>query len=349
MEERKRNILKATISSYIETAEPVGSTKLIKEHGFNVSPATVRNELNELEKEGFLTQLHTSSGRIPTDKGYRLYVDSLMNYKLLQPKQKQQVLQSLQVIGLNVRDVLANMSGIMSSLVDYTTIVLTPDIYQETLKVAHLILLDLNKVLIVILDSLGVSKDFLIRIEDKVSQDDLNKISKLLTEKLKGKSFEEINEKLFSSLVSELPAFGVIIRSLYDEVKKIALKQKKQGKLVMSGMSNMLKLPEFQNIELTQKVISALEENKVFLGVLNEYLSSESSNNTIVIGEENKIKNLKDCSLVFSKCVVEDKFVGALGMIGPKRMTYSKIVPMVLGISDMINDYLSGKEQSGNT
>ncbi|MFC1771561.1 heat-inducible transcriptional repressor HrcA [Candidatus Margulisiibacteriota bacterium] len=339
MNKRTEKILKATIHNYIETAEPVSSNKLIKKYGFELSPATVRNELNELVKGGYLAQLHTSSGRAPTDKGYRIYVDSLMDFKGLPKDQKKMIVRRMKHIGLNIRDILTNTSALMSSLVNYTAFVLTPDIYEESLKVAHLILLDLNKVLLVLLDSLGVNKEFVIKFEHKASQEDLNKISKLLTEKLKGKSFSEIDEEVFGTLVAELPAFKVIILRLCEEIKKITKAQKKQTKLLMSGVSKMLKLPEFKNIELTHKVISTLEESKVLSNVLQEYLAT--SFNPVVIGKENKIDNLKDCSVVLSPCMLNKRNIGALGLLGPKRMKYSQIVPMVLEITKMANEYIN--------
>jgi heat-inducible transcriptional repressor len=339
MDDRKRNILRATVSSYIESAEPISSKYILKRYGFDISPATIRNELKELENEGYIQQVHTSSGRIPTDKGYRRYVDSLMNIKSLDADKQKMILEHIGLIGKNVHDILSYMTILMSSLVNYITIVMTPEVYKESLKVVNLILLDLNKILIVFLDSVGMSKEFLLKINHKINQDDLNKISRLLTEKLKGKSYRDINDDLLGGLVSSLPEYKIIICKLFLEVKKIADYHNKQKKLVMGGVSKMLMQPEFQDMQLTQKVISTIEENKLLLSLLGEYV--EDSQNKIIIGDENKIENLKDCSLVISPCREGDSIVGAIGLLGPKRMKYSKMVPMVQGISKLINEYIN--------
>ena len=343
MEIRKQEILKATIDNYIETAEPVG-TKLLSEHeSFDVSPATVRSELNNLEKEGYLTQIHTSSGRVPTDKGYRYYVDTLMKRDDISLEQQKSIINKLSLIGSDINEVLTEITSVMSSVINYTTIVITPDIYEETLKLAHLVLVDIDRILVVLMDTIGVNTEFLIRINHKIDQDDLNKISKLLTEKLGGKTITDVSHAIAAELISELPHFNVILKKLGEELKKVKAKSSSKSRQLMTGgVSKMLNLPEFKNVELTQKVIATLEENKVLLGVLSEYLNQQEEQ--VVIGEECKVANLKECSVVIAPYKVQNQSVGAIGILGPKRMAYSSIVPLVKNVSGLINDYLD-KEQ----
>ncbi|MCP4049096.1 MAG: heat-inducible transcription repressor HrcA [bacterium] len=340
MDIRKQEILEATIETYIETAQPVGSRYLTENKKFNIGSATIRHELNELVNDGYLTQRHSSSGRIPTDKGYRVYVDSLMKYKEPTEEQKRRVLTQVNVIGQNVHDSLRQISYILSSMFDYTTIVFKKDIYQETLKVAHLILMDINKVLVVLLDSLGINKEFLLRIEHKVTQEELNKISKLVTEKLGGKSLELFDKELIAELITELPQFKGILVELCKEISRLQTLNKNKGRQILTtGLSNMLKLPEFKNIELTQKVIYLLEENKALLGILSEYMSDKGCN--VLIGEETKVEGLEECSLILAQYKIEKTPVGTIGILGPKRMVYPSIVPMVKSISKMVDTCLN--------
>ncbi|NBV42551.1 DeoR family transcriptional regulator [bacterium] len=231
LSDRKQLILHETIKSFIDTAEPVGSKTLSKTSGLAVSPATIRNDLNELEQEGYLTQVHSSSGRIPTDKGYRLYVDQLMAHgAAAEPVTK--ALADIQFIGKGIQDILVDVSELMGNLIDYTAIV-----------------------------------------------------------------------------------------------------------VLMKGVSNMIRLPEFRNVEMTQRVLSALEESKAMLAVLSEYLRTETPK--VVIGDEHAIEGLKDCSMVVAPYGADAEPIGMLGVIGPKRMAYDKVVPMVQRISAQINEYLN--------
>ena len=171
---REQRILEATISHYIESGEPVGSKTLSSNDNFDVSAATIRNELAKLEHKGYLSQVHTSSGRIPTDLGYRTYVDTLMKVQNPSADQIQELRCLFNSIGHNVHDVLNHLSSIMSGLIDYTTLVVTPTIFQETLKVAHLVLLDIDRILVVLLNSSGLNKEILLNIDHDLTQDQLN-------------------------------------------------------------------------------------------------------------------------------------------------------------------------------
>ncbi len=339
MEDRKKAILEEAICRYIETAEPVGSKLLAENTALNVSSATIRNELSELERDGYLAQPHTSSGRVPTDKGYRFYVDTMGQGGGLTTAQQQLVLARLRAVGNNIQEVLYQVTEILNSLIDYTTIVLTPDIYQETLKFAQLILVDMDKILVVLLNSAGVNSEFLLHFQDKIDQEDLNKVSRLITEKLEGKPVTSISEATLEELARDLPKLTSLLSALAKAMKSLRHSHQQSQRLVTKGMGKLLKLPEFRNIELTQRVVTTLEENKVLAAILGEHLSEKTSR--VVIGQENKMVDLQDCSLVMAPCVVSDDALGIIGVLGPRRMAYSQIIPMVDQISGMVGDYLS--------
>ncbi len=337
MESKRREaILHTAVQHYIETAEPVGSKVMADRYDFKVSPATIRHELNELEKEGFLGHVHTSSGRIPTDKGYRFYVDSVLAKPGSVPLP---VDVPVYQIGQNIQDVLSHVSDVMSSLIDYTTIVLTPDLYQETLKMAHLILVDMDKVLVVLLHSAGVNSEFLVQLNNNIDQDDLNKISKLLSSKLDGKPVYELNEQLILGLEKDLPELSLALKDLALSVSQLRKSNQKRQQLLAKGVSNMIRLPEFKNIELTQKVLSLLEENKVLGNLLTEF-SRRSSVCNVMIGQEMNVEGLSECSLILSPVGHESEPTGVIGVLGPKRMAYSQVLPMVQSVTQHINTHL---------
>lgn len=340
--ERKKEILKETISEYIRTAEPVGSKVLTQKPSLNVSSATIRNELSELEKDGYLTHLHTSSGRVPTDKGYRTYVDSLMTVSPMTPIQIEQMESALSLASQNVHEVLSTLTQVMASSMDYTAIILTPDIYQDTLKMVHLISVGINQILVVLLNSLGVNKDFLVTLDESISQDDLNKLSQFLTQKLGGKQFV-LTPELLNALNQELPVYQNLLFSIQKEIHRLLQHRNQLGTTVTKGSANMLKLPEFSNIELARKVVTALEENRIMASLLSRYISTQQ---TVAIGKEIEHQLLDDCSLVTATYSHQDTPMGVIGILGPKRMPYATVVSMVKNFSEKISDFISKKSKS---
>lgn len=336
---RRRQLLDQTISGYIQNGEPVGSKWLSETAGLSVSSATIRNDLSDLEKGGYLTQVHQSSGRVPTDKGYRLYVDGVVDRLHPSDSTVPGLHSDVQLIGHNIQQILGQVSDLMGNLIDYTTIILMPDIYQETLKLAHLILVDLDMVLVVLLNKFGVNSEFLVKISDRVDQEDLNKISRLLTEKLSGRPTFELNKWVVEELVSELPLYEGVLTQITEEIQRLRRFNSGSDKLMMRGMSNMIRLPEFRNVELTQKVLSTLEETKVMLAVFSEYLAFNQPQ--VVIGDEHHIEELKDCSIVVAPYAVDDEPIGMVGVLGPRRMAYDRVIPMVQGVTAKITDYLN--------
>jgi heat-inducible transcriptional repressor len=334
LSDRKKAILSSTVESYIKTAEPVGSKSLSSD--FGCSSATIRQELADLENEGLLMHLHTSSGRVPTDMGYRYYVDVLMKQNTLSSSDQLALRSVVGALSTNLSDSFSHISQAVASLIDYTIIVLTPDIFIESLKVIHLIMVDLDRIMVVLLHAAGVNKEFLLTIPpDRITQDDLNRISKLLTEKLEGRSLSDLDEATLSDLVRTLPEYHSILVALSQELQKLHSSTRTNRQLVTSGTSKMLKLPEFKNIEFAQKVLSTLEESKVLLDLLSYHQSEDRSK--VLIGPEHHVDDLKECSLVVSPF----KGNGALGILGPKRMAYDTIVPLAQSISEMVTAYLS--------
>lgn len=341
LDERKRQVLKATVINYIETAEPVGSKYLTEKHQFHCSPATVRHELNELEKDGYLTQVHTSSGRVPTDKGYRFYVDCLMPKQGLNKTQQAQLSRNLLALGHDLQDVLQCMSRILSSVLNYTAIILTPDIYQETLKAIQFVLADLNKIWVLLLNSSGLNQEFSFQISAKTSQDELNVISSFLTQYFYGEQISSIRKEVLQELAFRLPALNVLLEEFSDELQILVSENFRNREMVIQGISNMITLPEFRDPDLTQKVLATLEESQNLLRVLSSYNTADEK---VIIGHENTVENLWDCSMVIAPYTINNRPAGAIGILGPKRMTYEITIPVIHYVSGMVTRYFDNPD-----
>ncbi len=339
LDDRKQVILSAAIKDYIETAEPVASKLLGERHQWKWSSATIRNELHELEQAGYLAQMHTSSGRVPTDAGYRLYVDALMHSQSFPASSQRELMGHLQLIHSNVTDVLFEVTEVMSSLVDYTIIVTVPDVFQETLKLIKLVLIDLDRILVVLLNSVGVNRELVIQNLGEMGQVELDHVSEILNRKLTGQPMDAIGVDIFADLVNEMPQYRRVLVDLNAEVVQLAASLKENRRVLTRGAGKMLKLPEFSNVDYVRQVMQAIEETRLLSGLFSRYLYSETGQ--VLIGRETECEQLQDCSLVMAPYKIDRHPTGTIGILGPKRMVYSRVVPMVKKISELISDFLT--------
>jgi heat-inducible transcriptional repressor len=343
---RKKEVLEAVINSYIENPEPVGSRSLVERYGFDCSSATVRHELSELEKSGYLTHVHSSSGRVPTDKGYRFYVDALMRTQSVDLGASNPLLGSqIRVLGQNIVYMLSRLNVVVSEVLDHTTIMAAPELVTEVLRVVRLIAVDINRVLVVLMDAVGVNCEFFLKLEHRFHQEDLDKISRLLTDKMQGRVLQDISEEDFASWVSALPELRGVCGTLYKEMSRFSAFRKSGSQVSVAGVSKMLRLPEFQNVAMAQRVVSTLEESQLLLGVFSEYMVARSP--SVIIGSETGLESLRECSLVVAPFGRHTEQCGMLGVIGPKRMAYDFLVPMLQNITTLIDCELS-QQSSAN-
>ncbi len=348
--ERKKQILNATVNRYIQTAEPVGSKVLLEDYEFGVSSATVRQELHELEEDGFLTHLHTSSGRIPTELGYRFYVDKLMSNAPLTVQEHAFISARLGSMSLHLGTALTQVSSLMSSLIDYTTIVMVPTIYQDVLKLVHMVLVDINRVLVILLHSLGVNHEFILNLDEHLDQADLNRLSQCLTSKLEGMNIQDIRQEFFAQISMDLPDYRYVLDQLSVEINRLKAHHQDDQNLILSGTSKMLKLPEFKNIEFTQQVLSAIEENKVLLELLKRSLSRRDADQSVFIGKsDHQVELLDGCSVVLKPVSIGPFQSTVIGVLGPTRMTYSAVTSKLTTLSAMVSGYLTHSHSKGGS
>ncbi|MFP4697883.1 MAG: heat-inducible transcriptional repressor HrcA [Eubacteriales bacterium] len=325
LNDRKIKVLQAIILSYLESAEPVGSRTLSKQYDFGISSATIRNEMSDLEELGLIKQPHTSAGRIPSDTGYRLYVDQLMKHKEIQEDLLKEVLfervDRLEALLQDIAKILANHTK-------YATVVTTPQYKQTKIKHIQLLSLDFNNILIVIVVEGNIVKNHLLNLKVPIKLEMLRTINLLLNNNLHGLTVQDINLDLIQNLKNHVGIHREIINGVLDAVMN-TVKSVDDIEIYTSGATNILRFPEFSDIDKATELLCTLEEKNIILSMINETINKQNDDVKIVIGNENNIKSFEDCSFITTTYHIGKDTIGAVGIIGPKRMDYVKVVSML--------------------
>lgn len=325
--ERKRNVLKAVILSYIEMAFPVGSQTVTKNFSFGLSPATIRNIMGELEEMGYLLQPHPSAGRVPTPKGYRLYAEELMEED--RPSLFDEGFLEEHYLGTKQEDLptlLQETTRMLSLLSHYAGVVLAPNASQARLDRLEFILLRKGHVLVLKVSQDGRVQHRMIEADPELTQQDLTRISALLNERFRGRSLDEIRRQLLTEMQAEKELYDHLLRKAIELGQKALVEQPKD-ELYVGGTSNILDLPDFADMEKMRELFKTFEEKAVILKLLNRCLETEGVQ--IFIGPEIGHGGINDCSLVVSSYKGGNRILGMLGVIGPTRMEYARVIPLV--------------------
>lgn len=328
MDGRKIKILQAIINDYINTAEPVGSRTIAKKYDMGISSATIRNEMADLEDMGYLEQLHSSSGRKPSNKGYRLYVDKLMHIPNLSPEEMYTIKNQILDGALFEMDkVIKQVTLLLSELTKLTCIVRTPSVGKSYIR--HLQLINIesnNNILLVLVTDNGMIKNNVIRVGKNVSDEVLIKLSSILSNRLRGLNSEQINLEVINNIKMDLVGyediFNAIIPVLYE-----SLKSENKSDIYMQGSVNIFNYPEYKDIEKAREFLSMLENKDEVSELLND-----SSNISIKIGNENYIEGAKDCSVISAVYSLGNRPIGKIGLIGPTRIPYSKVISVLSNV-----------------
>ncbi|WP_461205601.1 heat-inducible transcriptional repressor HrcA [Clostridium sp. DL1XJH146] len=343
MTERKIKILEAIIRDYILFGEPIGSRTIAKKYDLGVSSATIRNEMSDLEELGYLEQLHTSSGRKPSDKGYRLYVDQLIKIPDLSAEDQVRMKSELVNIALyEVNRVLKNATQLLSELTNMTCVVKTPSARTSYIKALKLIPIDNHSILVIIVTQNGMINNNLIRLDGKIEEDKLEKLSNILNSRLRNKTIDDINLKVINQLKNDLQGyesiFDAIITALYD-----ALSKEDGRDIFFEGASNIFNYSEYKDVDKAKQFLEMLDDKSAMANLLNfnnNYLEDlkisdgnvlhiKNKNIFVKIGSENLTENAKDYSLICAEYSLRDKPLGTIGVIGPTRMQYEKILAIM--------------------
>ncbi len=339
LNDRKKKILQAIIDEYIGTAEPVGSRAISKKNELGLSSATIRNEMADLEELGYLVQPHTSAGRIPSDMGYRFYVNSLMQrYQMgVETMEKMQLEFRKKVDRLD--SIIKKASMIASAMTNYTTVVTAPVFHQSEIKKLDLVSLGGDTVMLILVTKAGIIKNQIMNIplDDKLAAN----LAEILNRKLSGLTIDAITFDKIQEVQSEIE--GVINlhpKSLIQILNFIykTIESLDETEVYVNNAKSILNQPEYSDLKKAQEMFGFLEDQKNLRSIIDK--SEENEDARIVIGAENKFKQLHDCSLVTVNYSLGDKVVGKIGVIGPKRMDYAKVVASLDCIASQIDKLL---------
>lgn len=340
LNEREKNILRYIIQQFVLTASPVGSRNITKKYELGISPATVRNIMSDLEESGYIGHPHTSAGRIPTDKGYRTYVDSMMELQTLHSSQKGMINRSFEQAENDTDEIIKLTARLLSSITKQLAAVTYPKVDSGTLEKIQLMSLSSTRLLVVISIKSGLVKTITLEMNSELNQSQLESVERLLNERLSGLSLKEIRDS-FKDRVKDIPTDQKsIIKLFIDSSDKIFNDTRHSEKLVITGAKDIVKQPEFELPERFQSVIELIEEQDVIIHILEKSGDAASDQVFISIGSENEDQKMQDYSLI-SKEYKIGNISGTLGVIGPKRMEYSKVVAIVDYVSKILTEFLT--------
>lgn len=344
LDKRKVKILKAIISSYIDSAEAVGSRTISRKYELGVSPATIRNEMSDLEEMGFLIQPHASSGRIPTDKAYRYYVDDLwekmMGTNSANSANIEQLINIIEEKADEIDSIFKNSVRILSQFTKYTSFIVSPQLKQSSIKRIQLVPVTDRTILLILVLQSNIVKQVTLRLNSPMPEEQMEKISSSLSEKLYGYKLEDIG-LIKNSLIKELYS----LKESYDEslLELLPFLIDQVGKLedynvYSDGFTNILDLPEYNDVVKAREFISFVEDKD---SVVKLFEITEGNDLGISIGSENKYEELRDCSLITATYKLNGKLIGKIGVIGPTRMDYKRVISTVKSISDAMNEIIN--------
>ena len=338
LNEREKNILRYIIQQFILTASPVGSRNIARRYNVGFSPATIRNIMSDLEESGYINHPHTSAGRIPTDKGYRFYVDTLMDIQELRNSEKGLINKGLETNILETDELLRITSVLLSSITKQLACVSYPKLETGSLEKLQIISLSSTRILVVISIKAGLVKTITLELTSEINPNQIESVQRLLNEKLSGLTFNEIRATFTERLKDIEEDHKPIIRLFIDSLDKIFKDVRKTDNLFITGAKNVIKQPEFESPENFQSVIELIEDKDIIIHILDKY---ETFDNQVFIsiGSENENKKLDEYSLVTKEYQLGD-ISGTLGVIGPKRMEYPKVVAIVDYMAKMITEIL---------
>ena len=335
--ERMKRVLGAVVEGYIDTAEPVGSKVIAKNLGFNLSSATIRNIMSDLEGLGLLYQPHTSAGRIPTEKGFRFYIDYLLDIHELDEEKRQEIRSKYLVYQTEAEDLFRETSRILSSSSHYLGVVWAPKMSLVVLQHIEFVRLKRHMVLAVLVSPTGLVYHRVVEVEEDFSQTELDHLSDYMNSFLTGLTLQKAREKLIDQMKIEKSIYD----RLFDQALRLAqkaLSPNEEADVFIEGRTNIIHEPEFENISIMTDLFRAFEEKATLVKLLDRCLNPRGVR--ISIGSESEVQEMETCSLVTSTYSYKGGVLGALGVIGPRRMNYSKVIPLVDYTAKLLTEIL---------
>jgi heat-inducible transcriptional repressor len=335
---RHHGVLRAIVQDYIRTAEPVGSRTISRKHGFSLSPATIRTIMADLEELGYVAQPHTSAGRVPTDKGYRLYVDSLMDPTPLSQAEVEQIEHHVGPTTTEVDDLLKETGKLLSALSPYVAVALAPRLTDNRFQRVEFVALARDRVLVILLTDTGLVHHKTVMVEESLTQEDLDRIGRYLSDLLRGHTLKEVRDLLVSQMAEE--------KALYDRLLAQALRlgaqalaDETEADVYVAGAARIADQPEFADIHKMKSLYAAFEDKSKLVMLLTECMRNEGCH--IFIGSEIPMQAIQELSVVASPYRRRGQILGVVGVMGPTRMDYGRTLTLVETTANLLSRCLT--------
>ncbi|KUK14351.1 MAG: Heat-inducible transcription repressor hrcA [bacterium 42_11] len=331
--ERQKQILLAVVKDYIESAKPVGSRTLSKKYFPNLSPATIRNEMADLEEMGLFYQPHTSAGRVPTSRAYRYYVNAILDGEEELFVDEHLFIEFINKTKEEVESLLRRIGKLLSKTTDYLSVVVALRSRECAIKKVELVKLDSMHALMIIVTEGGWIHHKVLYLREDIDVEELEELERYINERISGRALGSLNENLLRELLSRLEGY----RTVYFEAARALreVKEKTDKKIYLEGRTNILKLPEFKDVEKIRIILEVLEEEDFMAKMLTEV--SREGDISVVIGDENPVEKMRECSLVTASYSLGGKIMGVLGIIGPTRMDYKKVISIMKAMTQVFS------------
>jgi len=341
---RDRQVLEAVVSDYIQSGEPVGSRTVSKRYELRVSPATIRNVMADLEERGLLSQPHTSAGRVPTEKGLRIYLDTLMRSRTLGKEERARIRRAFQENKSDIQAILQQTSRILSSFCRQAGVVLWPSWKATRLKHIEFVRLRPNQVMVILISKTGLVKHSLLEWPEDIKQEELDKYGRYLNERFQDLPLGEVKERILEEMVKEKVLFDALYSRALEVTQRFFESSLENSEVYIEGQINLLENPEFSDVERLKGILEAFENKSRIVRLLDMSLKV-SSGVQIILGPESEFQELQQISLISSPYRHGDTLLGVLGVIGPLRMDYPRIIPVVEFTASLLSQLLNDPDE----
>lgn len=339
LSERKQEILRSVVINYVKTAEPVGSRTVARIYRMGLSSATIRNEMADLEELGYLAQPHTSAGRIPSQLGYRYYVDNLMDSGDLSDDDERAISSSLSTEKMReIEQIINNSARVLSAATNQTSMIMGPQFKKSAFHQLRILPLDEKRGLVVLITDTGFIKNKVIDLQQQLSQSELHQVVTYLNQKLYGLTIDQVTTSLINELKRDLFRRLEILEQAFILLEE-SLKEEKQIRVFLGGTTNILNQPEFKDVDKIRRMLNLFAQEPLLFKILED--TSSDDDIVVRIGAENECEDIQECTLITGTYKIHEKTLGTVGVLGPTRMDYSHVISVMRRLVNYLNESLS--------
>ena len=339
LDERKKKVLQAIVEEYINTAEPVSSGSITKGHGLDYSSATIRNDMAQLESIGFLDKPHTSAGRVPSAEGYRYYVNELLKEDNLTLEEIKYIQNKLKIKVNEIEDLTKVATTTLSEITHYTTVAVGPKADKQIIEEIKFVSLGQRMLMVVIVTDTGLVKETIIKFDEDITESQVDTLNNLFNTRLRGNPLSKIHKPMAEYIFSEVHYSIGIMKAIIEQINRIV--EEENNNIFLEGAKKSFDLPEFKSMKVAKNFVNLLDAKDEMVEIFN---SGDAEDINVFIGDDDENSNLKDFSIITFKHTIGDKDLGTIGIIGPKRMDYAKVISVMKYISKKLNEDNNKKE-----